>query len=166
MTIYTTILEIQDITDEQVKELLERCNNLTELILESQSITNETVTNIIEHLPNLKKLNLINSNIDCATFLKFRIMPKLCVLNWDMTRWTGSNWLEFGSIDHSNAIEYLKTQGLIINQDIFNVAAAQILMDLTCSKNVQKLAKQCENEVWEIKVKQLQMLPFYSPNRI
>ena len=157
---------MQDITDEQVKELVKRCNKLTELILESQDITNETVTNIIEHLPILKKLNLINSNIDCATFLKFRRMPKLCVLNWDMTKWDGSNWLESGSIDHSNTIEYLKTQGLIINQDIFNVAAAQILMDLTYWKDVQKLAKQCETEVWEIKVKQLQMLPFYSPNRI
>ena len=157
---------MQDITDEQVKELVKRCNKLTELILESQDITNETVTNIIEHLPTLKKLNLINSNIDCATFLKLRRMPKLCVLNWDMTKWDGSNWLESGSIDHSNTIEYLKTQGLIINQDIFNVAAAQILMDLTYWKNVQKLAKQCENEVWEIKVKQLQMLPFYFPNHI
>ena len=158
---------MQDITDEQVKELVKRCNKLTELILESQSITNETVTNIIEHLPTLKKLSLINSNIDCATFLKFRRMPKICVLNWDMTKWShwlGSNWLEFGSIEHSNAIQYLKTQGLIINQDIFNVAASQILMDLT--SNVQKLAKQCENEVWEIKVKQLQMLPFYFPNHI
>ena len=157
---------MQNITDEQAKELVKRCNKLTELILDSRSITNETVTTIIEHLPTLKKLNLINSKIDCATFLKFRRMPNLCVLNWDMTRWSGSNWLEFGSIDHSNAIEYLKIQGLIINQDIFNVAAAQILTDLTCSKNVQKLAKQCENEVWEIKVKQLQMLPFYFPNHI
>ena len=157
---------MQDITDEQVKELVKRCNKLTELILESQDITNETVTNIIEHLPTLKKLNLINSNIDCATFLKLRRMPKICVLNWDMTKWDGSNWLESDSIEYSNTIEYLKTQGLIINQDIFNVAAAQILMDLTYWKNVQKLAKQCENEVWEIKVKQLQILPFYLPNHI
>ena len=72
LRIYITILEMQDITDEQVKELVKRCNKLTELILESQDITNETAMNIIEYLPTLNKLNLINSNIDCATFLKFR----------------------------------------------------------------------------------------------
>ena len=91
-------------------------------------------------------------------------MPKLCVLNWDMTRWTGSNWLEFGSIDHSNAIEYLKTQGLIINQDIFNVAAPQMLMNLSYWNNWRQLEKECKNEIWEIKVKQLCMLP-YIPQR-
>ena len=146
---------MQDITDEQVKELVKRCNKLTELILESQHITNKTVTNIIEHLPALKKLNLINSEIDCATFLKFKKMPNLLVLNWKRRN----------RAYRTQYPEYLKTQGLSINQDIFNVAAAQLLMDLGYWKNWQQLEKQCENEIWEIKVKQLQMLPFYLPNR-
>jgi hypothetical protein len=146
------------ITDEQIKTLVKRCNKLTELILESQDITNKTVTNIIEHLPALKKLNLINSKIDCATFLKFKRMPNLCVLNWKR--------LEFENRDYQTQYtESLKTQGLSINQDIFNVAAAQVLMDLEYWKNWQQLEKQCKNEIWEIKVKQLQMLPFYLPNR-
>ena len=88
-------------------------------------------------------------------------MPNLRVLNWDREKWLGL----IGNIEPSNHTEYLKTQGLIINQDIFNVAAAQMLMDLAYWKNWQQLEKECENEIWEIKVKQLQMLPFYLPNR-
>ena len=76
-------LDMQNITDKQVKAIIKRCNKLTELILRSQTITNETVTNIIEHLPTLKKLNLMNSKIDCPTVLKFKRMPNLRVLNWD-----------------------------------------------------------------------------------
>ena len=103
---------MQDITDEQVKELVKRCNKLTELILDSRSITNETVTNIIEHLPTLKKLNLINSNIDCATFLKFRRMPNLRVLNWDMTKWFGLIDIIEPSTHAEYTIEYLKNRVL------------------------------------------------------
>ena len=138
------------IKDKQIKKLVKRCNKLTELILESQHITNKTVTNIIEHLPALKKLNLINSEIDCATFLKFKRMPNLHVLNWKQRN----------RAYRTQYPEYLKTQGLSINQDIFNVAAAQLLMDLGYWKNWQQLEKQCENEIWEIKVKQLCMLPY------
>ena len=154
-------LDIENVTDQQVKALVKRCNKLTELILESRSITNKTVTNIIEHLPALKKLKLINSRINCASFLNFNRMPNLRVLNWDRDKWLGL----IGNIEPSNHTEYLKTQGLIINQDIFNVAAAQMLMDLGYWKNWKQLEKECENEIWEIKVKQLQMLPFYLPNR-
>ena len=134
LTTYINILDLQDITDEQVKTLVNRCNKLTELALDSRSITNTTETNIIDHLPTLKKLNL------------------------------------FGKQIISYPAKYPQTQGLIINQDIFNVAAAQELMDLkSCLKykrNRGKFEKQCKNGIWEIKVKQLQMLPFYQPNFI
>ena len=150
-------LDMQNITDKQVKAIIKRCNKLTELILRSQTITNETVTNIIEHLPTLKKLNLMNSEIDCATFLKFKRMPNLRVLNWDQEL---ISLLKDGfqlSDTHTN---YLKTQGLIINQDIFNVAAPQTLMNLRYWRNWKQLEKDCKNEIWEIKVKQLSMLPY------
>ena len=161
LTTYITILDMQDITDEQVKELIKRCNKITEFILNSQSITNETVTNIIEHLPTLKKLTLINHEIDCASFLKFKRMPNLFVLNWGR-----DNTLDLGIEPRHYDKKYLQTQGLIINQYRFNVAAAQVLMDLPYCKNRVTLEKQCKNEIWEIQVKQLQMLPFYQPNRI
>ena len=152
---------MQNITDKQVKAIIKRCNKLTELILRSQTITNETVTNIIEHLPILKKLNLMNSEIDCATFLKFKRMPNLRVLNWDQEL---ISLLKDGFQPSDSHTNYLKTQGLIINQDIFNVAAPQTLMNLRYWRNWKQLEKDCKNEIWEIKVKQLQMLPFYFPN--
>ena len=141
-------LDMRDIKDEQVKVLVKRCNKLTELILNSQCITNETVTNIIGHLPNLKKLKLSNLKIDCATFLKFKRMPSLHVLNSDR---------ELNSDYHK---KYLEMQGLIINQNIFNIAAAQMLTNLTYWNNCKQLEKECKNEIWEIKVKQLCMLPY------
>ena len=150
-------LDMQNITDKQVKAIIKRCNKLTELILRSQTITNETVTNIIEHLPTLKKLNLMNSEIDCATFLKFKRMPNLGVLNWDREL---ISLLKDGYQPDDSHTNYLKTQGLIINQDIFNVAAPQMLMNLTYWRNWKQLEKDCKNEIWEIKVKQLCMLPY------
>ena len=149
-------IDMQNITDEQVKALVKRCNKLTELILNSQSITNETVTNIIEHLPNLKKLNLINSEIDCAAFLEFKRMPNLRVLNSDR-----KNGFELDIVPRHCFPQSIKKQGLVINKDIFNIAAAQMLMDLTDWKSQKILEEECKNEIWEIKVTQLQMFPFY-----
>ena len=154
---------MQNITDKQVKALVKRCNKLTELILKSQTITNETVTNIIEHLPTLKKLNLMNSEIDCATFLKFKRMPNLRVLNWDQEL---ISLLIDGYQPSDSHTNYLKTQGLIINQDIFNVAAPQMLMNLKYWNNWKQLEKECKNEIWEIKVTQLQMFPFYQKSTL
>ena len=150
-------LGMRDTTDEQVKALVKRCNKITELILQSRSITNETVTNIIEHLPTLKKLNLSNLKIDCTTFIKFERMQNLHVLNWDREL----------NPDRHGHVEYLEKKGLIINQDIFNVAAAQMLTvrQQSAPMAIEKMEKQCKNEIWEIEVKQLRMLPFYKPNR-
>ena len=149
-------IDMQNITDEHVKALVKRCNKLTELILNSQSITNETVTNIIEHLPNLKKLNLINSEIDCAAFLEFKRMPNLRVLNSDRKK-----GFDLDIVPRHCFPQSIKKQGLVINKDIFNIAAAQMLMDLTDWKTQKILEKECKNEIWEIKVTQLQMFPFY-----
>ena len=70
-----------NLRDEHVKKLVKRCNNITHLDLSETSIANDSVHSIIELLKTtLKKLNVNITNVDFATLLQLKSMPRLKTL--------------------------------------------------------------------------------------
>ena len=70
-----------NLRDEHVKKLVKRCNNITHLDLSETSIANDSVHSIIELLKTtLEKLNVNITNVDFATLLQLKSMPKLKTL--------------------------------------------------------------------------------------
>ena len=81
---YTTIPNIQklslshlNVTDDNVKILVQRCDKLTELDLQNTSITGQAVTYIIENLSQTLTRILLPDQIDISIVLQLGSMPKL-----------------------------------------------------------------------------------------
>ena len=111
-----TILKVnlgfqENLQDEHLKKLVNRCNKITHLGLNSTKITNNSVHNIIEQLKaSLEKLDVSQCNLDFATLLQLKSMPALKALIFEPT------WPED---DHAEVIENLKQQlrHISINED-------------------------------------------------
>ena len=93
------LYDMSFLSDEHVKELVTRCNKITELDLGGweTSITVQSLNFIIEHLQRtLVKLNLQNSHVrfHSSYFLKLKSMEKLTHLCYENnSRWTDeSRW--------------------------------------------------------------------------
>ena len=81
---YITITNIQklslshlNVTDDNVKTLVQRCDKLTELDLQNTSITGQAVTYIIENLSQTLTRILLPDQIDIGIVLQLGSMPKL-----------------------------------------------------------------------------------------
>ena len=66
-----------NVTDDNVKTLVQRCDKLTELDLQNTSITGQAVTYIIENLSQTLTRILLPDQIDIGIVLQLGSMPKL-----------------------------------------------------------------------------------------
>ena len=81
-----TILKVslrrqENLQDEHVKKLVQRCNKISHLDLSITSITNDSVHSIIKQLnTSLEGLDVCQTSVDFATLLELRSMPALKTL--------------------------------------------------------------------------------------
>ena len=120
-----TILKVSlshqnNLTDEHVKKMVERCNKITHVDLSWTQITNNSVQSIIKHLDTtLEKLDLSLTKVDFAGLLELKCIPTLKALVCKI----GVNGI-FGYFD-SNSIENLKKQlpNISITDESFHIAS-------------------------------------------